>query len=79
MADYLLEPAMQLNGRLAPMFGWLVGTGPGTGMALMFIGSAVCAILICVIGYLIPAIRYGEDDLPDHTFVTSQTAAQAAV
>jgi len=78
LAERMLEPAMQVNGRLAPTFGWLVGTGPGTGMALMFVGSAICAIILCVVGYQIPAIRNLEDDLPDHNFVATRTAVQAA-
>ena len=78
LADHLLEPAMQVDGWLASSFGWLVGTGPGTGMALMFVGSAICAIILCVVGYRIPAIRNLEDDLPDHNYVASRTAIQVA-
>ena len=77
LADHLLEPAMQIDGWLAPTLGWLVGAGPGTGMALMFVGSAVCAIIMCVVGYQIPAIRNLEDDLPDHNYVAPRPAAQA--
>jgi hypothetical protein len=31
-------------------------------MALMYIGSAVLAILACLLAYLFPAVRYVEDD-----------------
>jgi DHA3 family macrolide efflux protein-like MFS transporter len=34
LADRILEPAMTEGGGLASAFGGLVGTGPGTGMAL---------------------------------------------
>jgi MFS family permease len=65
LADQVMEPAMAANGSLAPTFGWLVGTGPGAGMALMYIGSAVLAIAVCLLAYLIPAVRRVEDaDLP---------------
>jgi len=61
LADRIMEPAMAVNGQLAPMFGWLVGTGSGAGMALMYIGSAVLAIAVCLLAYLFPAVRRVED------------------
>lgn len=66
LADQLLEPVMQPGGALAGVFGGLVGTGPGAGMALIFIGTATCGALISLSGYLIPALRHVETDLPDH-------------
>lgn len=63
LADQVMEPAMAANGSLAPVFGWLVGTGPGSGMALMFVGSSVLAIVVCLLAYLFPAVRYIEDDI----------------
>ncbi|HLV37758.1 MAG TPA: MFS transporter, partial [Spirillospora sp.] len=66
LADQLLEPAMQPGGALAGVFGGLVGTGSGAGMAVIFIGTATCGALISLSGYLIPALRRVETDLPDH-------------
>jgi MFS transporter, DHA3 family, macrolide efflux protein len=66
LADRLLEPAMQPDGALAPLFGWLVGTGPGAGIGLMFVGTAVLGALMSFSGYLFRSIRCVEDDLPDH-------------
>ena len=34
---------MQPDGALAPLFGWLLGTGDGEGMALMVLLAAVLA------------------------------------
>ncbi|HSM56988.1 MAG TPA: MFS transporter [Candidatus Sulfomarinibacteraceae bacterium] len=70
MADYVFEPALSLGGALAPRLGWLVGVGPGAGMALMFLGSATVAIVMCLAAYLIPAIRNVEANLPDHEFAS---------
>lgn len=61
LADKVMEPAMAPGGSLAPTFGWLVGTGPGSGMALMFLGSAIAAITVCLLAYLFPAVRHVED------------------
>ena len=66
LADSLLEPAMREGGRLVNTFGWLVGTGPGAGTALIFVFGGVVASGIGLAGYLVPAIRNAEDILPDH-------------
>jgi len=50
---------------LANVFGWLVGTGPGAGMALMFICTGIGGTLTGFGGYLFPALRNVERDLPD--------------
>jgi len=47
-------------------FGWLVGTGPGAGMALLIIVTGLMAMTVGVSGYLFPAVRNAEDILPDH-------------
>lgn len=65
LADRLLEPAMAAGGALAPIFGPLVGTGPGAGMALMFVGTATLGSLTSLLAYLFPAVRNVERDLPD--------------
>src|SRR5574341_75928 len=66
LADQLLEPAMATGGSLVPVFGWLVGSGPGAGMSLAFIFTGLLASCIGLGGYLVPAIRNAEDLLPDH-------------
>jgi hypothetical protein len=66
LADRLLEPAMAEGGGLAPVFGWLVGTGTGAGMALLFVITGLLAALTGLCGYLFPIVRNAEDILPDH-------------
>lgn len=66
LADRVLEPAMGAGGSLSGVFGWLVGGGPGAGMALMFVFSGLLATCVGLGGYLFPAIRNAEDILPDH-------------
>lgn len=66
LADYFFEPAMMADGMLANHFGWLVGTGHGAGMALMFIITGVGGVLTGFGGYFFPALRNVEEDLPDH-------------
>ena len=69
LADLQLEPAMAPGGPLADLFGWLVGTGPGAGMALLVVGAGAFATMAGLSGYLVPAVRAVEDRLPDHDTV----------
>ncbi len=66
LADNVFEPAMMEGGSLAVTFGWLVGTGPGAGIGLMFAITGILGALVGFSGYLFPAIRNAEDILPDH-------------
>lgn len=66
LADRVFEPAMMSDGPLADVFGGLLGTGPGAGMALIFLFTAFGGALISLSGYLIPALRNVEDDLPSY-------------
>jgi DHA3 family macrolide efflux protein-like MFS transporter len=66
LADYVLEPAMKTASPLSFTFGWLVGTGAGSGMGLLLVICGVLAAAVGLAGYLYPAIRYAEDILPDH-------------
>ncbi|MGF1506283.1 MAG: MFS transporter [Anaerolineae bacterium] len=80
LADFVFEPALMPGGALVPLFSWLVGTGPGSGMSLMFVLAGLSGVGVAGVGYLVPAIREAEDLLPDHavTAVPSDEAAQAA-
>ena len=48
LADYVTEPAMQSNTWLANTFSWLVGTSPGSGMALQFVYHRNCLYADCI-------------------------------
>jgi MFS family permease len=67
LADRVFEPAMAAGAPLAEQLGWLVGTGPGAGMGLMFLISGVLAATLALGAYLVPAIRNVERELPDHS------------
>lgn len=77
LADGLLEPAMMPGGGLAPLFGPLVGTGPGAGMAVMFLGTATFGGLLSLAAYLFPAVRNIEKELPDHDYRPGSVAVDA--
>jgi len=66
LADRVFEPAMREGGSLVPVFGDLIGVGPGAGMALMLVITGVLTVIVSGGAYFIPAIRNAEDILPDH-------------
>ena len=74
LADKLLEPAMRPGGGLATIFGGLLGTGPGAGMAFMFMCTSILGTVICLSGYWFPKVRQVEADLPDHVIDALPTA-----
>jgi MFS family permease len=68
LADRVLEPAMADGGRLVPLFGWLVGTGAGAGIGLLFVLTGVMAAVVGLGGYLFSVVRNAEEILPDHDY-----------
>lgn len=75
LADQVFEPAMQSGGTLSRVFGGLVGTGPGSGMGLMFVIGGGIAAVIAILAYTIPSLREVELRLPDHDEIQVQPAA----
>ncbi|MBI9051924.1 MAG: MFS transporter [Anaerolineaceae bacterium] len=65
LADFIFEPAMIAPGKMAMWLGPLIGTGAGAGMAAMFLGSALLGTLTGLAGFLFPAIRNMEKDIPN--------------
>ncbi len=65
LGDQIFEPAMSTGGALAGMFGWLVGTGAGSGFGLLILLCGIGGTLIGLAGYLIPSIRNIDKLIPD--------------
>ena len=63
--DKIFEPAMSTGGTLANLFGWLVGTGPGSGFGLLILLCGVGGTLVGITGYLAPSIRNVDQLLSD--------------
>ena len=66
LADSFFEPAMAVGGPLSEVFGWLVGEGPGAGIALMFVCTSLLGMTMSLSGYLFRSVRDVEIDVPDH-------------
>jgi uncharacterized membrane protein YidH (DUF202 family) len=65
LADKIFEPLLAVNGPLAGSIGQIIGTGPGRGIALIFIIMGILSMLAAIAGFLHPRLRMVEDDLPD--------------
>jgi Major Facilitator Superfamily len=63
--DRVFEPAMRAGGALVNTFGWLVGTGPGSGFGLLILLCGIGGTLVGLSGYLISSIRNIDQLLPD--------------
>ncbi len=75
LADKVLEPAMRNpQSSLANSLGWLIGTGPGRGMALLFILGGGLAALVGIGGFTIRILREADTLLPDHDTLPSAAA-----
>jgi hypothetical protein len=73
LADRVFEPLLAEGGALASSVGAIIGTGPGRGVAFMFILAGLLVTAMSVIGYAEPRIRNIETELPDH--IDDETAA----
>lgn len=54
------------GGSLTKIFGWIVGTEPGSGMALLFLLIGAFAVITSILGYMANAIRKADKILPDY-------------
>ena len=66
LADRVFEPMMLAGGTATRLFGPLVGTGPGSGMALLVIIVALTLMGVVALGCMSSSLRNIEDLVPDH-------------
>ncbi len=77
LADRWLSPGMLPGGSLAPMFGPLVGTGPGTGISLLGVGVAVLGLLVMGLMFGVRRVRDVEVLVPDFESVSAAAGPTA--
>ncbi len=65
LAERVFEPLMAQGGRLASIFGPLIGVGPGRGIGLMFVVVGILYILCASAIMIHSRIRRVEFELPD--------------
>jgi len=65
LAQRVFEPLLAPGGPLASSVGGVIGVGAGRGIALMFVIVGALMTLTALGGWLVPAIRHVERDVPD--------------
>ncbi|TVQ12819.1 MAG: MFS transporter [Leptolyngbya sp. DLM2.Bin27] len=60
LAEHILEPAMAPRASLAKTFGALIGTSPGTAMAILYVACALAMVAVGLGGYWVPHLRRFE-------------------
>lgn len=65
LADDVLEPLMAVDGPLAESIGQIIGTGPGRGIGLLFIGLAFVLFTLVMLALRSKPLLTIEDDLPE--------------
>jgi MFS family permease len=65
LAGRVFEPLMAQGGALEPLFGGLIGSGPGRGIALLIIIIGLLPIVAAVAVYRLPAMRNLGREIPD--------------
>jgi DHA3 family macrolide efflux protein-like MFS transporter len=65
LAERVFEPLMAEGGRLASVFGWVIGVGPGRGIGLMFVAAGAFYLLFALALLVHPRIRRVELELPN--------------
>ncbi|HUU60813.1 MAG TPA: MFS transporter, partial [Acidimicrobiia bacterium] len=65
LADRVFEPLLGREGALAGSVGRVLGTGPGRGIAFMFVLAGVGTMLMAAVGWLHPRVRRVEEEIPD--------------
>lgn len=82
LADRVLEPAMMEGGGLAPWLGPWLGTGPGRGLAVVFVAMGLMHMALSLYGFSNARVRLLEaelpDALPDLDEIRDEPAAQPA-
>lgn len=78
LADRVFEPWMAAQGALARTAGGVLGTGPGRGIALLFIVMGVLTVLAVAAAALYRPLRELEHRLPDVAGAEGAGVAEAA-
>lgn len=79
LAEYVCEPLLMDGGPLTSTVGRVIGIGPGRGIGFLFIIMGLLTLLITVVGYLYPRLRFLEDEIANGMAVPDVNAASEAV
>jgi len=78
LADGVFEPLLADGGALAGTVGAVIGTGPGRGIAFMFVLMGIASIVFTVVAYSYRPLRDVQEDLPDAEIAVEEPVASDA-
>ncbi|EPX59033.1 Major facilitator superfamily MFS_1 [Cystobacter fuscus DSM 2262] len=78
LADHVFEPLMRHEGPLSTSVGAVLGTGPGRGIALLFVVLGLLSILGVLLAATSPRLRRLEEEIPDNDITGRRTSAELA-
>lgn len=65
LSDHWFGPMLANGGALSDSVGRILGVGPGRGIGLMFVLAGIITIIIQIVAFRLPALRFAESLLPD--------------
>ncbi|MFF7454508.1 amino acid adenylation domain-containing protein [Kitasatospora sp. NPDC008115] len=65
LGSAVFGPLMEPDGALAPVFGPLIGTGPGRGIALMYVLFGLAMLVLVAVGLRLPSLARFDREVPD--------------
>ncbi|MDJ0752774.1 MAG: MFS transporter [Ardenticatenaceae bacterium] len=68
LASRVFEPLLTGDGALVNSVGALIGSGPGRGMAFIFLLIGLLQLVVVLVSSLMPSLRLLEDKMPDVAF-----------
>ncbi|NET39735.1 MAG: MFS transporter [Cyanothece sp. SIO1E1] len=71
LADRVFEPLMQSGGWFASRLGVIVGTGAGTGIALLLVISSIGMVLVGMGGFVVGQLRSSDMPMADYDSITN--------
>jgi len=78
LADHVFNPLMMPGTALSKALGPVWGVGDGRGVALMISLFGILSLIMVTIGWLTPAVRRADIDLPDENLPNDSQNPQAA-
>ena len=60
LADRVFEPMMQSNTPFASLFSPIIGTGPGAGIALLYVMTSIGLLFTGITGFAMPHLQRME-------------------
>jgi hypothetical protein len=71
LADGVLIPGMREGGFLTPSLGWILGTGEGAGISLLYLAVGIVTFAFSLGGFSFREVREVEVLIPDHDSPTN--------